>query len=116
MVICRRFGRACPRGTYWTLLVQRATELFGAPPADTPTPVQLAAMSKLPQRITLRDLLVWADARGVLVALVAFLESFPRDGWTYMEDPLAGLAAAQATIADETIERRNRKTLGVSHQ
>ena len=85
MVICRRFGRACPHGRYWTLLVQRATELFGAPPADTPPPAKLAAMSKLLQRITLRDLLVWADARGVLVALVAFLESFPPDGWAYME-------------------------------
>lgn len=85
MVICRRFGRACPRGRHWTLLVQRATELFGAPPADTPTPVQLAAMGKILQRITLRDLLAWADDRGVLVALVAFLESFPPDGWAYME-------------------------------
>ena len=85
MVICRRFGRACPSGRYWTLLVQRATELFGAPPADTPTPAKLAAMGKMLQRITLRDLLLWADARGVLVALVAFLESFPPDGWAYME-------------------------------
>ena len=84
MVICRRFGRACPHGRYWTLLVQRATELFGAPPADTPRR-RTGGMSKMLQRITLRDLLLWADARGVLVALVAFLESFPPDGWAYME-------------------------------
>ncbi len=85
MVVCRRFGRACPHGAYWSQLVQRASELVGARPVNSPTAVQLAAMSKLLQRITLRDLLVWAHSHGMLVAVVAFLESIPADGWAYME-------------------------------
>jgi hypothetical protein len=85
MVICRRFGRACPHGAHWSRLVQRASELVGARPVNAPTAVRLAAMSKLLQRIALRDLLVWAQSHGVLAAMVAFLELVPRDGWGYME-------------------------------
>ena len=85
MVICRRFGRACPHGAYWSRLVQRASELVGARPVNAPTAGRLAAMSKLLQRLALYDLLVWAHSHDVLVDVVAFLESIPRHGWVYME-------------------------------
>ena len=101
MVICRRFGRACPNGAYWGRLVTRASERVGARPVNAPTAVRLAAMSKLMQRIALHDLLSWADSHGVLVDVVAFLESFPRHGWTYMEDSsAAGLLRSSTTSAD----------------
>jgi hypothetical protein len=85
MVICRRFGRACPHGAYWSRLVKRASELVGARPVNAPTAARLAAMSKLLQRIALHDLLSWADSQGVLVDVVAFLGSIPQHGWVYME-------------------------------
>jgi hypothetical protein len=85
MVICRRYGRACPHGAYWGRLVQRTSELVGARPVNAPTAARLAAMGKLLQRIALHDLLTWAHSHGVLVAVVAFLESIPQDGWVHME-------------------------------
>jgi hypothetical protein len=85
MVICRRFGRACPHGVYWSRLVQRASELVGARPVNAPTAARLAAMGRLLQRIALRDLLEWSHSHGVLADIVALLESVPRDGWAYME-------------------------------
>ena len=85
MVICRRFGRACPHGAYWSRLVKRASELVGARPVNAPTAARLATMGKLLQRLALHDLLVWARSHDVLVDVVAFLESIPRHGWAYME-------------------------------
>jgi hypothetical protein len=85
MVLCRRFGRAAPRGRYWNQLVQRVAELAGSRPANVPKASELAVMSRMSQRLALRDVLDWADARGVLAAVVGILESVPQDGWLYME-------------------------------
>jgi hypothetical protein len=85
MVLCRRFGRAAPRGGYWNQLIQRVAELAGSRPANVPKAAELAVMSKMSQRLALRDVLDWADARGVLAAVVGILESVPQDGWLYME-------------------------------
>jgi hypothetical protein len=85
MVLCRRFGRAAPRGAYWNQLVQRVTELAGSQPVTVPEAAELAVMSKMSQRLALRDVLDWADASGVLGVVVGILESVPQDGWVYME-------------------------------
>jgi hypothetical protein len=85
MVACRRFGRACPHGVYWSQLVQRVCELAGARPVNAPIAARLATMGKLRRRLALRDLLEWAHSRDVLMGVAAFLESIPRDGWAYME-------------------------------
>jgi hypothetical protein len=91
MVVCRRFGRACPRGVYWIQLVQRVSELAGARPMNAPTAARLAAMGKLRQRLALRDLLEWAHSQGVLMGAVTVLDSVPRHGWVFMEGDGAGL-------------------------
>ncbi|HKB53356.1 MAG TPA: hypothetical protein VKD22_05095 [Ramlibacter sp.] len=86
MVEARRNNRVCPKPARWTELY----ELLPNRTATQPTPPLLGAAwnatPSLSKRMCLREHLAWAEAKGALPTVLAFLKQLPEQEWLHMGD------------------------------
>ena len=88
MLVARRNNRVCPRPVRWTeffaMLPPRKTARGQALP---PAPVTGPAWNVTPplaKRLCFREQIEWAEAAGLLEAVMAFMNSMREDEWMHM--------------------------------
>jgi hypothetical protein len=86
MVEARLNNRVCPKPARW----QELYEMLPQRTASQPTPPLLGvswnATPSLSKRMCLREHLAWAEAKGALAAVLAFLKGLPEEDWHHMGD------------------------------
>lgn len=86
MVEARRNNRVCPKPPRW----QELYDMLPQRTATQPTPPLLGAAwnvtPSLSKRMCLREHLAWAEAKGTLPDVVAFLQRLPEEDWLHMGD------------------------------
>ena len=79
---CQEGGRFCPQPVYWD-------RLWKMLPDHPPTPLILAAWWHtvgIEKMIRLRDHIQWADERGSIDVVDAYLRGLPEDKWYHGND------------------------------
>lgn len=86
MVEARRNNRVCPKPQRWKELY----EMLPQRTASQPTPPLLGTAwnvtPPLSKRMCLREQLAWAEAKGTLPDVLAFLKQLPEEEWHHMGD------------------------------
>ncbi len=82
----RRVNRAAPLPPQWESLGGLLQELAGAAPPPPLGGVQFAASSAMEKRIRVREQIEWADERGHLAQVMAYLKSLSEDEWHHIGD------------------------------
>lgn len=85
MVVCRRNGRAAPKGLRWAALVAQFQTAEGSATTCC-SASELARCTPLQQRAQLRQLLMLAHDQNRLAELLEQLASIPEGGWSHMGD------------------------------
>jgi len=86
MLEARKNNRVCPLPARW----QELYEMLPERKANRPTPplvgASWAATPSISKRMCLREHLEWAEAKGSLDAVMAFLKQLPEGDWHHMGD------------------------------
>lgn len=85
LVEARRNNRVCPQPVFWFQLYDLLPESprRPVPPPDGPA---WRAASSLAKRMALRDHLEYANAAGVLPAVMSFMRGLREENWLHMAD------------------------------
>jgi hypothetical protein len=86
MVEARRNNRVCPKPERWKQLYEMLPQRTATQPTPPLLGVSWNATPSLSKRMCLREHLAWAEAKGALPELVAFLKDLPEEDWHHMGD------------------------------
>jgi hypothetical protein len=86
MVEARRNNRVCPKPERWKQLYEMLPQRTATQPTPPLLGVSWNATPSLSKRMCLREHLAWAEAKGALPELLAFLKDLPEEDWHHMGD------------------------------